>query len=184
MILETDRLYLRQWQTADLLPFQEMNRDPEVMRYFPSTLDAEQSDELANKFRLVIKRKGWGFWALEHKGTGKFIGFCGLYDQSDKFSFSPCTEIGWRLDPGFWSQGYAFEAAEKALQFGFQNLDLQQIVAFTSIYNQRSERLMQRLQMVKQRTFRHPHIPQDNVLSEHVLYALQRSSYLQQQESA
>ncbi|WP_092671521.1 GNAT family N-acetyltransferase [Rosenbergiella nectarea] len=178
MELETERLRLRQWQTSDLIPFREMNQDPEVMRFFMNPLDATQSDELAKTFRLIIQRKGWGFWAVELKSTAQFIGFCGLHEQPDKFTFSPCVEIGWRFSSSFWSQGLATEAAERVLQFAFENLSLQQVVAFTSVHNYRSERLMQRLNMTRQRTFNHPHIPAQHPLAEHLLYALQRSGLL------
>ncbi|WKX26149.1 GNAT family N-acetyltransferase [Tatumella ptyseos] len=178
MQLETERLLLRQWQTSDLIPFQEMNQDPEVMRFFMNPLSAAQSDELAKKFRLIIQRKGWGFWAVELKSTAQFIGFCGLHEQPNKFSFSPCVEIGWRFSSSCWSQGLATEAAERVLQFAFENLSLQQVVAFTSVHNHRSERLMQRLNMTRQRTFKHPHIPAEHPLAEHLLYALQRSDFL------
>ncbi|WP_241623508.1 GNAT family N-acetyltransferase [Rosenbergiella epipactidis] len=178
MQLETERLLLRQWQTSDLIPFQEMNQDPEVMRFFMNPLSAAQSDELAKKFRLIIQRKGWGFWAVELKSTSQFIGFCGLHEQPNKFSFSPCVEIGWRFSSSCWSQGLATEAAERVLQFAFESLSLQQVVAFTSVHNHRSERLMQRLNMARQRTFMHPHIPAEHPLAEHLLYALQRSDFL------
>lgn len=178
MQLETERLLLRQWQTSDLIPFQEMNQDPEVMRFFMNPLSAAQSNELAKKFRLIIQRKGWGFWAVELKSTAQFIGFCGLHEQPSKFSFSPCVEIGWRFSSSCWSQGLATEAAERVLEFAFESLSLQQVVAFTSVHNHRSERLMQRLNMTRQRTFKHPHIPAEHPLAEHLLYALQRSDFL------
>lgn len=148
------------------------------MRFFMNPLSAAQSDELAKKFRLIIQRKGWGFWAVELKSTAQFIGFCGLHEQPNKFSFSPCVEIGWRFSSSCWSQGLATEAAERVLQFAFENLSLQQVVAFTSVHNHRSERLMQRLNMTRQRTFKHPHIPAEHPLAEHLLYALQQSDFL------
>ncbi|WP_061509254.1 GNAT family N-acetyltransferase [Endozoicomonas montiporae] len=76
---ETDRLYLRQWQTLDFKPFARLNPDAEVMAFYPSTLSQKESDDLAVNFQSLIEQWGWGFWALEQKVSGHFIGFTGLH---------------------------------------------------------------------------------------------------------
>lgn len=88
--LETSRLILRSWKDSDLKPFYALNSNPEVMRYFPHGLTQPQSDALAQKFQTLIDIQGWGFWAVELKQTGEFIGFIGLHRQPDQFTFSPC----------------------------------------------------------------------------------------------
>ncbi len=101
VLLETARLILRPWKTEDLAPFAHMNANAQVMQHFPQTLNTQESDALAKKFQQQIDLNGWGFWALELKQTGQFIGFTGLHFQPDLFEFSPCTEIGWRLHMAF-----------------------------------------------------------------------------------
>ena len=78
IILESSRLILRPWQNSDLAPFAEMNTNAQVMQYFPKPLNQYESDTLAEKFQHLIEVNGWGFWALELKQTGQFIGFTGL----------------------------------------------------------------------------------------------------------
>lgn len=172
-MLETDRLILRQWQEKDLLPFAELNADPEIMKYFPKALSRQESDNVVLRFRaMIVLNQGWGFWAVEMKATGEFVGSVGLAHQPDRFDFSPCTEIGWRINKNFWGQGIAKEAAEASLDYAFKVLHLREIVSFTSIHNTPSENLMKRLGMQKQTTFLHPALPAEHALAEHVLYKI------------
>ncbi|MCU6668584.1 GNAT family N-acetyltransferase [Enterobacteriaceae bacterium H4N4] len=171
---ETSRVRLRQWRAEDLAPFAALNSDPEVMGCFPAPLSREESDGLAERFSALIDLNGWGFWALEEKASGTFLGTVGLHHQPDRFTFSPCTEIGWRLAKPFWHKGFACEAAKACLTFAFQVLALDEVVSFTSIHNVSSESLMLRLGMTKQGHFLHPSLPPEHRLALHVLYRLRR----------
>ncbi|OTG65408.1 GNAT family N-acetyltransferase [Acinetobacter silvestris] len=170
--LKTSRLLLRQWQKTDLPTFIQLNADSEVMRYFPNLLTAEESIDLAERFKTIIAQNGWGFWAVELKATGQFIGFVGLNAQPDKFSFSPCVEIGWRIASEFWHQGYATEAAHACLNFAFHTLKLKEIVSFTAKQNQPSKKVMQRLAMKFSHSFDHPALNNESPLQQHVLYKI------------
>ena len=174
--LETDRLKLRAWQESDLQPFAELNADKDVMLYFPSVLTREQSDNLADKFQHLILDHGWGFWAVELKATGQFIGFTGLNTQPEQFIFSPCVEIGWRFAKQYWHQGYATEAAKACLKFAFETLQLKEVVSFTAVHNTASEHVMQRLGMQAMFEFNHPALTQESPLSRHILYKIVQKS--------
>src|SRR4029077_14054697 len=87
--LVTNRLQLRQWRAADLVPFAALNADPEVMRYFPATMTRAQSDEFAAYVCETIERQGWGLWAVEVTGGAPFIGFVGLNPASFEAHFTP-----------------------------------------------------------------------------------------------
>jgi RimJ/RimL family protein N-acetyltransferase len=172
--LTTGRLKLRQWRDADLAPFAALNADPEVMRYFPSTLAQEQSDEFASYVYETIERQGWGLWAVEVTDGPPFIGFVGLNRVSFEEHFTPAVEVGWRLDRPFWGNGYATEAAAAAVTFGFEQLDLEEIVSFTSTVNEPSIRVMRRLGMRRDAAgdFDHPRVAEGSPLRRHVLYRL------------
>lgn len=174
--LETERLKLRAWQESDLQPFAELNADKDVMLYFPSVLTREQSDNLADKFQHLILDHGWGFWAVELKATGQFIGFTGLNTQPEQFIFSPCVEIGWRFAKQYWHQGYATEAAKACLKFAFEALQLNEVVSFTAVHNTASEHVMQRLGMQAMFEFNHPALTQESPLSRHILYKIVQKS--------
>ena len=76
-----------------------------------------------------------------------FIGFVGLNIPGYELPFSPVIEIGWRLDNAFWGKGYAPEAARKALEIGFQQFGMKEIVAFTALDNIPSQRVMEKIGM-------------------------------------
>ncbi|MBA7801466.1 GNAT family N-acetyltransferase [Citrobacter freundii] len=176
-MIETSRLILRQWGKTDMAAFADLNADPDVMRFFPAPMTRQESDSLAERFRDGIEQRGWGFWAVESKETHEFVGCVGLHPQPDKFPFSPCTEIGWRLSKSYWRQGLATEAAEACLEYAFWVLALDEVVSFTSVLNKPSECLMKRLGMNKVEEFPHPALPTEHRLSQHVLYRIQQPSY-------
>lgn len=173
-MLEKPRLILRQWEAKDRAPFAALNADSDVMRFFPTPLQKAESDNLVDRFSEGIAARGWGFWAVELKETHQFVGCVGLHPQPDKFHFSPCTEIGWRLAKAYWHQGVALEAAEACLTFAFEELALSEVVSFTSVLNTPSEKLMIRLGMNKAEEFVHPALPSAHRLAQHVLYRLCR----------
>lgn len=178
-MIETARLILRQWAVSDDRPFSEMNADPEVMRFFPATLNPSESHAFMEKLRAGITNRGWGLWAVELKATQEFIGFTGLnIPFFAELPFYPCTEIGWRLARKFRDKGYATEAAQASLEFAFASLALDEVVAFTPVLNLRSAAVMQRLGMADSgNNFLHPAIPAGNKLQEHLLYRITRSEW-------
>ncbi|NAR18473.1 GNAT family N-acetyltransferase [Acinetobacter haemolyticus] len=176
-MIETPRLILRQWRDSDYPCFAEMGTNPQVMQYFPNLLSRAESDALIDRMKLIIETKGWGFWAVELKENQQFIGFVGLHDQPIQFSFSPCVEIGWRLDQAYWGQGYASEAANAALDFAFEQLQLNKVVSFTTLENEKSQAVMKKLKMRKITEFQHPALASDHPLSRHVLYEISRKEF-------
>lgn len=176
--LQTKRLSLRQWQPSDHVLFAEINEDPEVMEHYPSILNEEESNSFAKKLEALITKIGWGFWAVELKSNKQFIGFVGLHKPEADLPFTPCTEIGWRLSKKHWGKGYATEAANAALKYAFEILQLDEVVSFTSPQNIKSKSVMERLNMVDtQQNFEHPSIPAEHKLREQVLYKITRAQW-------
>ncbi len=171
--IRTRRLLLRPWRESDLQPFAAMNQDPEVMKFFPVVLDRKQSDRLAEEIQRRIDDQGWGFWVVEIPGEAPFIGFTGLNTVREELPFAPGVEIGWRLSRKFRGNGYASEAAPAALETGFRQLRLQEIVAFTASENRRSRAEMERIGMVfENETFDQPVVAPGHPLRKHVLYRM------------
>lgn len=174
--LRTQRTLLRQWKDSDLEPWAEMNADARVRRYFTGVLSHDEAIGEAERIRASLAQRGWGAWALEIPGVLPFAGFVGLIVPGWSAHFTPAVEIGWRLPPPAWGQGYASEAAAAAAAFALEVLRLEQIVAITVPANEPSRRVMQRIGMVHDRDgdFAHPRIAADHPLSRHVLYRLRR----------
>ena len=184
-ILRTDRLLLRPWRPSDYEPFARLNADPDVMRHFPAPLAREESDAMADRIRALMDKRGWGLWAVEVPGVAPFIGFVGLHSPPADFPFSPCVEIGWRLDKPHWGNGYATEAAERALRFGFTRLMLDEIVSFTAVPNAPSLAVMARLGMRGPgEPFEHPALPPGSPLRPHLLHRLPRRDWLRRHPDA
>lgn len=177
MIIKTKRLILRPWREEDLEPFARMNADPRVMEFFPSVLSKEESDALAKRISTKIEENGWGLWAVSVPGISEFIGFIGLNVPSITAHFTPAVEIGWRLAQEYWGQGYATEGALAALTFGFENLNLDQIVAFTAKQNMRSMAVMKKIGMSHnpEDDFDHPNVAVGHQLRRHVLYRINKN---------
>lgn len=180
--LKTERLLLRQWLPEDAAPFAELNADPQVMEHFPARLSAAESDTAMARYRQSIVEQGWGFWAAQELTTGQFIGFVGLNRPRFEAAFTPCVEIGWRLQRSAWGQGYASEAARACLQFGFGTLKLTEIVSITFRGNLRSQRVMQRIGMSRDLAgdFLHPLLAPEHPITPHVLYRLTLADWQKQ----
>ena len=174
-VLTTERLGLRLWKQEDILPFAAMNADAEVMRYFPSTLTYEDTVAMVQRIQLHFEKHGFGLFALEELSTQQFIGFTGFMIPSFTSFFTPCIEIGWRLQRSSWNKGYATEASKACLEYGFETLSFKKIFSFTSSLNKRSEKVMQRIGMIKYGEFDHPNIELTNPLCHHVIYMSEKN---------
>ena len=166
--LQTCRLLLRPWRDEDIAPFVEMSADPAVMEYLPP---ADQ--EWVARARAHWEEHGFGQWVVEAPAKAGFIGVVGLGVVSFAPSFT--VEVAWRLARAYWGCGYATEAAMAALDYGFDELGLREIVALTVPANQRSRRVMERLGMTRspEDDFDHPRLP-EGPLKRHVLYRLRK----------
>lgn len=175
-MLITERLVLRRWRHSDREPFARMNADPRVMQYMPAVLSREESNALVDRVEEHFEQHGFGPYALEF--DGQFIGYTGLWTPTFEAHFTPCVEIGWRLDAQFWNQGFATEAARRVVEHTWADLPLNELVSFTVPSNLASRRVMEKLGMSHNEAddFDHPRIPPGDPLRRHVLYRLKRVS--------
>jgi RimJ/RimL family protein N-acetyltransferase len=170
MILETSRLILRRWREADSEPFYRINSDPRVMEFFPACLTHAESDALIARADAHFEKHGFGPFAVEMRDGGKLAGFVGLFIPRFEAHFTPCVEIGWRLAPEYWNQGFATEAATRVLRLAFDELGLDEVISFTVPANLPSRRVMEKLSMAYTGEFDHPGLPEGHPLRRHVLY--------------
>jgi len=173
--LRTERLLLRAWREEDREPFAALNADPAVMEFFPSTLDRAASDALVDRIIERWRTDGHGLWAVERLADGAFLGFTGLA----RLDYLAQPEVGWRFGRAAWGNGYATEAAEATLRFGFETIGLPAIVSVTTVANVRSRAVMERIGMSRDPAddFDHPSIPVGHPLRPHVMYRLRREEW-------
>ncbi|RKR89592.1 RimJ/RimL family protein N-acetyltransferase [Micromonospora pisi] len=170
----TERLRLRNWRESDLPVWAAMNADPEVREHLGRLLTPDEAAASMTAFQDDLDRNGFGFWAVEVHSTGEFIGFTGL-DRVDEGMPFHGVEIGWRLARSAWGHGYATEAARAVLAYGFDTVELPEILAVTARTNLRSQAVMHRIGMTTDATddFDDPE-PDSPELRRQVLYRRRR----------
>ncbi|MEM7068024.1 MAG: GNAT family N-acetyltransferase [Pseudomonadota bacterium] len=180
--LETERLIIRNWFEDDRELFYRINSDDQVMEFFPIRRDRMASDKMMDDLRTNIIRDGYGFTAIALKENNQAIGFCGLADAtSDNPEQDEEIEIGWRLAPEYWGNGYVTESAQRLLKFGFHDLRLKRIISFAVDTNHRSFAVMERIGMKRDRDgdFDHARVPDSHPhLKRHRTYVISRQDYL------
>jgi RimJ/RimL family protein N-acetyltransferase len=177
--IHTERLVLRRWNDDDRAAFAALNADPEVMEHFPRVLTAEESDQMMRTIELHFEEFGYGLWAINTTWAPRLVGFCGLAVPTFRTDFTPAVEIGWRFARDEWGNGYATEAAKAALDFGFEQADLEEVLSWTIPANDRSQRVMSRLGMKRapELDFDHPRLLDDDRLRRHVVYRITREEW-------
>jgi RimJ/RimL family protein N-acetyltransferase len=179
MILETHRLTLRPWRDDDVEPFWELHQSPDVMAFLPGPNSPEETRALVARVRDHWARHGYGPFALEERGTQRFLGFTGLIAIEWEAPVHG-VEIGWRLRRDAWGKGFATEAAEACLPLAFDTLGVDPLVAIAVPENVRSHRVMERLGFERrpEKDFDHPRIAAGHRLAHHWAWELTRDRWL------
>jgi RimJ/RimL family protein N-acetyltransferase len=146
------------------------------MKFFPKKLTGMETVEMIQRINRHFEKNNFGLFAVDNLLTGQFIGFSGFSIPKFETFFTPCVEIGWRFKKDSWGKGFATEAAKACLQYGFETLDFEKIVSFTSPLNVSSEKVMKKIGMVYLAEFDHPQIESNNKLCRHVLYQICRNA--------
>ncbi len=177
--LRTPRLLLREWRDEEGDAFAAMFDDPEVMEFLLPAEDRAAVDAIIARIARHFAEHGFGWWAAEAPGVAPFIGFIGLAHVNFEAHFTPAVEIGWRLARRHWGQGYATEGARAALEAGFTQLGLDEIVSLAVPANTRSRRVMERIDMTHDAAddFDHPRLAEGHPWRRHVLYRISRARW-------
>lgn len=144
IILETQRLYLRELNPGDAEEFYALNADPEVIRYtgdepFENTQAAKQFLQNYNHYHNY----GFGRWAVLSKHDHTFLGWCGLRYTENKQE----VDVGYRFFKNYWGLGYATEAVMACIDLGFREYKLPFIVGRVMAQNLASVRVLQKAGM-------------------------------------
>ena len=158
VLLETERLVLRQFTMSDVDNLAGLDADPEVMRFISGGLPTSR-DETKNillpEFMAWYRRpEGYGCWAADEKATGVFAGWFRFHPRHG----GPAGEIvlGYRLRQPAWGKGYATEGSRALIRKGFTELGARRIVAETMAVNLASRRVLEKAGLNFVRTFHQP----------------------------
>lgn len=169
-IFSSERLGFRNWKDADLEKMILINSDKDVMRFFPFLPSAKQTEDFIERMKDQFSENGYCYFAVDLLDSDIFIGFIGLSKQNYKADFTPCIDIGWRLNKVYWNKGLATEGAKACLEYAQNKLKLPLIYAVASQVNEKSIKVMDKIGMRYRKNFEHPNLLDDNGLKDCVLY--------------
>jgi len=174
----SSRLGFRNWNDPDVSEMVRINKDSEVMKFFPILPTKKQTVDFISRMQKQFEEKGYTYFAVDNLEKDKFIGFIGLSYQTFESEFSPFVDIGWRLDKSEWNKGLATEGAKACLQYGFETLRLDSIKAVCPKINLPSENIMKKIGMTKIKDFKHPLLTSNHELEACVLYEIKSSDFI------
>ena len=142
IILETERLSLREITADDLDDLLEIWGDPEAMRFFPCTLDHQAMREWIERNQRRYEQYGHGLWAVTLRGERKLLGDCGLVVQ--EVDGVEELEVGYHFNRKYWGRGFAAEAARACMDYAFERLGRRRIISMIRPENVPSRRVAER----------------------------------------
>jgi RimJ/RimL family protein N-acetyltransferase len=148
VILETERLLLREFMPEDAGALEAVLGDPVAMQYYPAPLIRTEVDDWIRRNRARYTNEGFGLWAMLLKSTGELIGDCGFFVREVQGAFD--FELGWHVRPDHWRRGYATEAAQRCIEHAFANLGADRIIALVRPENVSSCRVAEKSGMTRE----------------------------------
>ena len=145
IVFETPRLILSRFTEEDTSLILLLNSDPEVVKYVhePTLETEEQARNIIISIILPQYNNNLGRWAMRTKANDEFIGWCGIKYRPEMDEM----DLGYRLKQAAWGKGFATEAAQHTLAYGFSTLNLQLITARAHIENTASQRVLEKIGM-------------------------------------
>ncbi len=143
MILETERLYLRELKQEDLDRLHAIFSDEETMRFYPAPFTREQTGQWIKKNQERYRKDGFGLWGVCLKETDELIGDCGLVRQTVDGRTE--IEIGYHIHKKYWSRGFATEAAKACKAYGFHQLHFHKLICLIDPKNIPSIRVAEKI---------------------------------------
>ena len=144
LVIETERLILRQLNAGDASFMLSLLNDPSWIKYIGdrniNTIE-EAKDHIEKKYISSYNKNGFGLYLVELKDKLISIGVCGLINRPSLED----VDIGFAFMPEYTGSGYAYEAAKATMAYGYEKLNLERIVAITIAENERSINLLKKL---------------------------------------
>lgn len=142
MILETERLIVREMTKEDFPALTDMLYDERVMYAYAHTFSEDEAQAwLYNQLRRY-KEDGFGLWAVILKETGKIIGQCGITKQ--RIPEKEVLEVGYLFSADYWHKGFATEAAIACKNYAFENLGANEVYSIIRDNNYASQNVAKR----------------------------------------
>ncbi len=184
MILQTNRLIIREYVEGDLWDFHRLLTNRQAMALMPEIKSDSVDDTIKTLFESIQESKlihrSKYFFAIEHMTTGKYIGEIGylvLFDTEE----GKVVNLGYFISPEFWGQGYMFEAATAVVDNMFKEQNVLKVEAGCLSDNLASIGIMKKLGMT-QESYMVKHMYHNGKLHDRVDYRLLKSEWEQRSE--
>jgi RimJ/RimL family protein N-acetyltransferase len=149
VILETERLVLRELEEKDTDNLFAVLGDPITMQYYPAPFSKAEVDGWIRRNRARYRDTGFGLWAMLLKDSGELIGDCGCYVRDVQGNVD--CELGWHVRRDLWGRGYATEAARHCIEYAFSKLGFMRIIALIRPENLSSCNVAEKNRMTRER---------------------------------
>lgn len=164
VLIETERLILRELEYTDDQDLFEMDSDPEVHLYIENN-PVKSIDEIRTvigMLKIQYKENGIARWAVVDKLTNECVGWSGLkYFNQPLNNHNNFYDLGYRFKKKHWGKGFATESSSAILDFGFRNFNVEKIFAITDPKNENSKKVLNKLGFEFQETFDYEGDPTD-----------------------
>ena len=148
VIVETERLLIREWMPEDIHSLHKIMSDPDVMKYVWDYEPAsrERVEDFVSTCIDESLNRSWTIWPLVMKEEGNLIGYCGFLVRNYG-EYKGETEMGWLLEKKYWGKGLATEAAKAVLDFGLEKWSFKKVIAAARGENKQSLKIMENIGM-------------------------------------
>lgn len=147
MIVETNRLYLREMTQLDYSDLCKILQDSDVMYAYEGVFSDKETKDWLDRQIKNYKEHGFGLWAVILKETDEMMGQCGLTLQ--EYKNKKIIEVGYLLKRSFWHKGYATEAAIACKEYAFNKLNVNEVFSIIRDSNIQSQNVAMRNGMTK-----------------------------------
>jgi len=160
--LETERLLLRPFQFSDAEAMFALDSNPKVHLYLGNNpvTSIDQCYAYIESIRNQYSTNGIGRFIAELKDTKEVIGWAGLKlvteEENNHINF---YDVGYRLQEKYWGKGYASEAAQAWVDYGFKEIKIPTMYAMAHIDNVGSNKIIQKMGFQQKNTYLHNNIP-------------------------
>lgn len=137
MILETERLYLREMEQSDFDSLCKILKDPKAMYAYEHGFSDEEVQEWLDRQQKRYRDYGFGLWAVIEKSGNQMIGQCGLTMQD--FNGREVLEVGYLFQRAYWHKGFATEAAVACKEYAFEHLKAEEVYSIIRDNNTASQ---------------------------------------------
>lgn len=165
---------MRQLHLGDTDMLATILGDPETMQFYPAPYTRSEVQDWIGR-SMATYDKGYGLMAVLLKSDETLIGQCGISYPNIDGTHLP--EIGYHIHKAFWNKGFATEAAQTWMEFGFGQLALPEVFIHTYVENKPSIRVAEKLGMTKRSEF-DKYLASHNVTMPHVVFSMKRQDYI------